>query len=402
MMESHFNKQLTINTNKMPIQSVTQEVLNKLLSATEAPCISLYMPTHRTHPENKQDLIRYKNLVKQVSESVTEKYPTADIDKLLAPFEALAMDQECWNHASDGLAVLGSSEHFEAIRMQLPVEALAMVADSFHTKPLQRILQSIDRYHVLALTLDAVHFYEGNRYSLHEIDLPDDFPKTMEVALGKELTEKHSTVASYGGVSGHSANMHHGQGGKKEEVDNDAERFFRVVSNAVYERYSNPEEIPLILATLPEHHSLYSQVDKNPFMLPKGIDINPESVSIEKLTELSWEVMKPVYLKKLETLAEKYNQLRSKGLGSDSIDDVLEAAEAGKVETILLEAHRVVADRLRNKVTGTYEMADLTQPVLDDQLDDLGELVQKMGGTVVIMPKDQMPSQTGIAAIFRY
>lgn len=402
MMESHINNHLTININKMPIQSVTQEVLNKLLSATEAPCISLYMPTHRTHPENKQDLIRYKNLVKQVRESVTEKYPTADIDKLLEPFEALAMDHEYWNHASNGLAVLGSSKHFEVIRMQLPVEALVMVADSFHTKPLRNILQSIDRYHVLALTQDAIHFYEGNRYSLHEIDLPDDFPKAMEAALGKELTEKHSTVASYGGVSGHSANMHHGQGGKKEEVDNDAERFFRVVSDAVYERYSNPEGIPLILATLPEHHSLYSQVDKNPFMLPKGIDINPESVSIEKLTELSWEVMQPVYLKKLETLAEKYNQVKSKGLGSDSMDEVLEAAEAGRVETILLEAHRVIADRLRNKVTGTYEMADLTQPLLVDHLDELGELVHKMGGSVVVVPKDQMPSQTGLAAIFRY
>ncbi len=402
MMDSHFNKQLIINTNKMSIQSVTQEVLKKLLSATEAPCISLYMPTHRTHPENKQDSIRYKNLVKQVRESVTEKFPTADIDKLVAPFEALAMDQEYWSHAGEGLAVLGSSEHFEVIRMQLPVEALVMVADSFHTKPLQRILQSTDRYHVLSLTLDAIQLYEGNRYSLHEIDLSDDFPKTMEAALGKELTEKHSTVASYGGVSGNSSNMHHGQGGKKEEVDNDAERFFRVISNAVYERYSNPEGIPLIIATLPEHHSLYKEVDKNPFLLPKGIDINPEAVSIEKLTELSWGVMQPVYLKKLETLAEKYNQVKSKGLGSDSMDEVLEAAEAGRVETILLEAHRVIADRLRNKETGTYEMADSTQPVLDDQLDDLGELVQKMGGTVVIMPKDQMPSQTGIAAIFRY
>lgn len=386
----------------MSIQSLTQDALNNLLSATEAPCISLYMPTHRTHPENKQDIIRYKNLVKQIRDSVTEKYPTAELDKLLNPFEALAINHEYWTHASDGLAVLGSPNHFKAIRLQQPVEALVMVADSFHTKPLQRILQSIDRYHVLALTLDAIHLYDGNRYSLHEIDLPDDFPKTKEAALGKELTEKHSTVASYGGVSGHSANMHHGQGGKKEEVDNDAERFFRVISNAVYERYSKPEGIPLILATLPEHHSLYSQVDKNPFLLPKGLDINPQAVSIEKLTELSWEVIQPVYLKKLETLAEKYNQVKSKGLVSDSMDEVLEAAEAGRVETILLEAHRVIADRLRNKVTGTYEMADLTQPVLDDQLDDLGELVRKMGGTVVIMPKEQMPSQTGIAAIFRY
>jgi hypothetical protein len=386
----------------MSIQSLTQELLNKLLSTTETPCISLYMPTHRTHPENKQDIIQYKNLVKQVRDSVTEKYPNAEIDKLLEPFEALATDHEWWVHASDGLAVLGSPGYFEMIHLQQPIEALVMVADSFHTKPLRHILQSIDRYHVLALTMDNIHLYEGNRYSLVEIELPNDFPKTMEAVLGEELTEKHITVASYGGVGGTSTNMHHGHGGKKAEVDSDAERFFRIVAHAVDDQYSKPSGLPLILATLPEHHFLYNQIDKNPFLLSKGIEINPEAVSIEQLTALSWEVMRPIYIKKLETLAEKFNQAKAGGLGSDSMDEVLEAAEAGRVDTILLEAHRVIADRLRNKATGTFEMEDLTQPVLDDQLDEVGELVHKMGGTVVIMPKDQIPSQTGLAAVFRY
>ena len=402
MKESHFNKYLTININKMTIQSVTQEVLNKLLSATEAPCISLYMPTHRTHPENKQDIIRYKNLVKQVRESVTEKYPTADIDKLLAPFEALAMDQECWNHTSYGLAVLGSYGHFEIIHMQLPTEALVIVSDCFHTKPLRRILQSIDHYHVLTLTQENIHLYEGNRYSLVEIELPEDFPKSMDAALGEELTEKHGTVASYGGVGGSSANMHHGHGGKKEEVDGDAERFFRVVSDSVYKHYSKPSGLHLILASLPEHHSLFNRVDKNPLLLSKGIEIDPEAISTEKLAELSWEVMQPIYIKKMETLAEKFNQVKSKELGSDNMDEVTDAAEAGRVDTILLEAHRVITGRLRNKDTGQFEMADQTQPLLGDQLDELSELVRKMGGSVVVVPKDQMPSQTGLAAIFRF
>lgn len=402
MKESHVNNYLTLNTNKMQIQSVTQEVLNKLLSTTEAPSISLYMPTHQTHPENKQDLIRYKNLVKQVRESVIEKYPTADIDTLLVPFEALAMDQERWNHASDGLAVLGSYGLFEIIHLQLPTEALVIVSDCFHTKPLRRILQSKDRYHVLALTLENIHLYEGNRYSLVEIELPEDFPKSMDAALGEELTEKHDTVASYGGVGGSSTKMHHGQGGKKDEVDGDAERFFRVVSDSVYQRYSKPSGLHLILASLPEHRSLYNQVDKNPLLLSKGIEIDPQAISKEKLAELSWEVMQPLYIKKLEKLVEKFNQVKSKELGSDSMDEVTAAAEAGRVDTILVEAHRVVTGRLRNKDTGQFKIADQTQPLLGDQLDELGELVHKMGGSVVVVPKDQMPSQTGLAAIYRF
>jgi len=41
---------------------------------------------------------------------------------------------------------------FRVYRLQRPVPELAIVADSFHTKPLLRILQSADRYQVLALT----------------------------------------------------------------------------------------------------------------------------------------------------------------------------------------------------------------------------------------------------------
>lgn len=42
------------------------------------------------------------------------------------------------------------------------------------------------------------------------------------------------------------------------------------------------------------------------------------------------------------------------------MDEVIEAAEAGRVDTLLIEAHRVIAKRLRNKATGTFEMTDLT------------------------------------------
>jgi len=380
----------------------TQELIQELLSEKVAPCVSIYMSTHRSHPENVQDTIRYKNLVKQVKESLEEKYPTSEINKLLEPFETLTNDNEFWKHTSDGLGVLGSLGRFEVIHLNMPVEELVIVSDSFYTKPLRHTLQSADNYQVLALSLDALHLFEGNRHSLTEIKLPDDFPKTIKEALGEELTDKHTTVASYGGVGGNSSKMHHGQGGKSDEMDSDTERFFRVIAAVVYERYSKNSELPLILAALPEHRSLFNQVNKNPLVLPQGIDVNPQSLSIEKLAHLSWEAMRPIYEEKLGVLVGKFNQAKSNGLGSDNMDEVLEAAEAGKVDTLLIEAHRVISKRLRNKVTGTFKMKDLTQPALDDQLDVVGELVIKMGGSVVIIPTEQMPSQTGLAATFRY
>ena len=265
------------------MELLTRELIKELLSMSSAPCLSLYMPTHRSHPENLQDIIRFKNLVNQLEKSLSEQSSAFDIKKFLEPFETLGNDKEFWNHTLDGLAVLGSTEYFKVIKIPIAVQEFAGVADSFNTKPLRKYLQSVDRYHVLSLSLHEIRFFEGNRHSLVEVELPSDFPRTITEALGDELTEKHSTVASYGGVGGESSNMHHGHGGKKDEVDKDAERFFNIIARTIHENYSKTTGLPLILAALPEHHSLFQKLSKNPLLLDEGININPASISTAKL-----------------------------------------------------------------------------------------------------------------------
>ena len=119
----------------------------------QPPCLSLYQPTHRHHPENQQDPIRFRNLVKELETSLRQKYPAVETRLLLEPFEALAHDHDFWNHTLDGLAVLGGPGLFRVFQLQRPVAELAIVADSFHTKPLRRFLQSVGRYQVLGLSL---------------------------------------------------------------------------------------------------------------------------------------------------------------------------------------------------------------------------------------------------------
>ena len=137
-------------------------------------------------------------------------------------------------------------------------------------------------------------------------------------------------------------------------------------------------------------------------MLPTNISVNPENISTDKLIKLAWEVMEPDYLRKLESLANDFENAKANGLGSDNIEKVVEAAEAGRVDKLLIEEDRVIAERLRNKKTGTFKRADATLPKLDDLLDDIGELVTRMGGKVMIIPPEIMPSKTGLASIFRF
>lgn len=379
----------------------THESLTALAAVEQPPCLSLYQSTHRRHPENQQDPIRFRNLVKTLETSLLEQYPAAENHLLLEPFEALADDADFWAHTLDGLAVLGGPGLFQVFLLQRPVTELAVVADSFHTKPLRRFLQSVERYQVLGLSLDAIQLFEGNRNTLDEIEPAAGVPRTIEEALGSELTSDHLTVASYGGVGSTNSPMHHGHGGRKDEVDIDRERFFRAVDRAVLEHHSQPSGLPLILAALPEHHGPFQQVSHNPFLVAEGVTINPDVLPMDELRKRAWQVVEPTYQARLATLSDEFGEAQATGLGDDDLTGVAQAAAAGRVATLLIESERQIAGRL-DSTTGEVEVADLTHPEVDDLLDDLGELVEKMGGKVLVIPADRMPGRTGLAAIYRY
>lgn len=380
---------------------LTFEALAKLASTQQPPCLSLYQPTHRSRPENQQDLIRFRNLVKKLDASLHQQYPSAEAHTLLAPFESLARDEVFWSHTLDGLAVLSCPNLFRVFLLERPVPELAIVADSFHTKPLRRFLQTVERYQVLGVSLHKVQLFEGTRDALEEISLAPSVSRALTEVLDEELAEPHVTVASYGGTGQGTAPMHHGDGGKSDRAHVDAERFFRVVDRAVLEHHSRPSGLPLILATLPEHHQLFRQVSRNPFLMAEGLEINPDVLQPDELREQAWHIVEPQYQARWAALADEFAAAKSHGQGSDDLAQVAKAAAEGRITTLLIESGRQIAGRI-DGATGQVEAADLSNPHINDLLDDLGELVEKMGGRVIIVPAEQMPGRTGLAAIYRY
>src|SRR6516165_4153675 len=312
---------MNLLTNELPVElPVSQDV----------PCLSLYQPTHRTHPDNKQDPIRFRNLVRTLEQSLTQKYPKPEVRFLLEPYSELAHQDEFWNHAQDGLAVLRAPDLLKIYKLQRAVPEFAVVADSFHTKPLLRILQSADRYQVLGLSRGAIKLFEGNRDALDEIDLAPEVPGSMTDALGEELTHPHHTVRSAGGSA-----MYHGQGGKRDEVDLDAERYFRAVDRAILEHHSRPSGLPLMLTALPEHHNLFRSISRNPFLMEDGLRTNPDAIPIDDLRERAWSIMEPRYLARLSELVEEFGQAKPRGLVGDGVSQIAFAAVSGRVDKLM-------------------------------------------------------------------
>ncbi len=174
---------------------LTSASLEELVGLHARPCLSLYMGTHRSHPDNQQDPIRYRHLVGALKTSLHHQAPDA-LRALIAPFEALENDHAFWEHTLDGLVVMGATDFFRIYVLPRPVADLAVVADSVHTQPLRQFLQSVERYQVLALSLNKVQLFEGNRDSLEALSL------ASEVPLFKQHEQRSPTSCAQLGVIG--------------------------------------------------------------------------------------------------------------------------------------------------------------------------------------------------------
>lgn len=369
-----------------------------ILEPKKGPFISIYQPTERHSANSNQDLLRFKNALRDVENGLKKTLGPDQVKKRMKPLEDLYDDRIFWNNSYDGVAVLADEEEVIIYKLNRSVEKLAVVSDSYYLKPLIRNFQSADRYHLLGFSMEEFVLYEGNRYGFEKIEFDDDIDTTADEVLGTEYTEPHLTVASYGGAGGTA--MHHGHGGKKDEVDIDRERFFKYIDKIILDRYSNEERIPLILGALDENQGKFRKISNNKYLLENGINKDLDSVSKEDLRKYAWEILEPVYLEKTKKLVDRFEVARSQDMGSDDIVQVAKASIENRIDTILVEYGKQVKGKL-DKETGKIIEEGLEEE-FSDILNDITEQTLKFSGNVVVLPKERMPSDTGLAAIYRF
>lgn len=380
-----------------------------------APCVSIYMPMQRRFPEQTQNEVRYRNLLKQVDDAGQRSDIPAPGDDVLASLHRMLEHRALWSHPPTALAVFAAPGYLRTFRLARDVPERAVVASRFHIKPLLRMVQSADRYQVLVLNRERIRLLEGNRDALEEVELAAGVPRTIEDALGAQLTEARTPAYSYGtgpaaGAGGRRSmaagpkvgGMHHGQGSKKDELDVDIERFFRAVDRAILDHHSKPGGLPLIIAALAEYHAPFRRLSHNRQLLDDGIEANPDALGDDELREFAWRCMEPLYLQRLQLITDRYGAARGANRGEDALPQVALAAVVGRVDVLLLEPDRRLEGSM-DPVTGVLHIADtVATPAPGDVLDDLAEAVLRNGGEVIVVPPERMPSATGLAAIYRY
>lgn len=381
------------------MKTVTTRDVRWLIEHREDPCVSVYMTTDPVRPGGPADRVRLRNLLRDAARKLGQVHDRRVVEELLVPVAEKV--RASWPPQGRAIALLRSPD--VNLGFQLPVEVpeVAVVASTFHTKPLVSYLDRNRHFFVLTLAEKSARLLEGTVEQLVDVTA-DAIPAELRA---EQCLRRRSEpyVGVHGAASPGRTMERRGQDEPKQARKDRLRRWFTALDEAVVE-HLRPTEAPLVLAGVRAHRALYGSVSAYPWVLDGGIDGNVDRLAVHELHALAWPLVRRHQTEIESEAAVEYLVAQGAGKASDVLADVIAAVADGRVRVLL---HREGAhlwgrmDPNRAHFVLREDGAEI-QPGDSDLIDDLCEMALVRGGDAVEVAPERMPTDVPIAAILRY
>ncbi len=379
------------------MERFTRDDLKSLLAEHAAPCVSVFLPTHRGGSE--QDPIRWRKSLKEAEDRLTAAdWRTADARELMAPGRQLLEDASFWRDQADGLAAFFSPHEMRIYRLPLAPAEQVVVGSRFCIKPLLPLLGGDGRFFILALSQNGVRLLDGTREQVTELSLrnvPRNLADAMRTHDRDEVLTYHAGFAGGGGPGGA---IFHGQGVGVDDAKDNLLRYFQKIDRGLHPLLRE-EKVPLVLAAVGYLQPLYRQASTYPHLLEVGIEGNPDRLSNRELHARVWPLVQPLFEQAQQRARAQYQQLAGKEHTSSNLETVVAAAYAGRVATLFVALDRQVWG-VFDPAAGRVEKHEQTLFGDVELLDFAAAHTLMHKGTVYAVEPGRVPSGTDLAAIF--
>ena len=196
--------------------------------------------------------------------------------------------------------------------------------------------------------------------------------------------------------------MFHGQGNIADKTTYKAEvvDYINAVCKKI-EKYLNGQTAPLVLAAVDYEQAFYRENNSYRNLLEDGILGNPDGWNERQIHQAAWKIVEPYFTAGRQTSLQHFADLSNTGKTSTQLSEIVPAACHGRVRTLFLQTQA--------RAWGTFDAQSLRveihQEATDGDVDliDLASVcVLQNKGMIYALPREQMPAQSDIAALFRY
>ncbi|MEX1010912.1 MAG: hypothetical protein WDZ29_02505 [Balneolaceae bacterium] len=370
--------------------------IRDLNSKSEELNITITLPTHRKGEEVQQAPIRLKNLVNRVQKDLKERgMKDREIEEYLGKARELISDLKFWNHTDKGLALYINSSLFKSMQLPYDLKENTSVSDQFLLTPLFPMVSLEGTWTMLSLNLNNIRLLRCTRNEMTDIT-PEDIITSMDEFL-EEKPEAH--LQFHTGASGKEA-MYFGHGGNDEDRKVQAEKYLRGVEESVSRKLRGIENEPLILAGTEEVTALYRSINKYNRVLDESVKGNPDDYGESPLLNAGWEIIRDYFLRDMYSAIDQFDDSESSRT-SENLTEIVEATLMGKTDTLLIARHEEMWGWV-NEETHSVNITANRRAEDRELLNWTAIQAMEQGGRVFVLPREEMPGQTTVAALFRY
>jgi hypothetical protein len=383
------------------MNELSKDELRLLIEKGKAPCLSIYMPTHKAGAEVQQNAIRLKNLLKEAEDRlVTGGRRAAEVEKLLEPVQALVKNNPFWRQQSSGLAIFLCPDFFRTYRLPEDFQPSVILAERFHVKPLLPLFNTEGRFYVLVLSQKDVRLLECSLHSVRETR-PEGIPSGIDEVLKYDVFEKQiSTHSATANTPGSRGAMFHGHGSSTDLSKEYLLRFLQQIDRGL-KAYLKDERSPLVFAGVDYIFAMYREANSYPNLLETAINGNPDQMGADDLHALAWPVVEPWFRREQEEAAVRYRQSIGTGLASNNLEEIVAAAHHGRIGYLFVEVGQEKWGTF-NPQTGKVVLHAGAKTGDEDLIDFAAIQTLGGGGKVYAIGRDAMPDREPVAALFRY
>lgn len=388
------------------MEMLTHADLRRLAETSEPYCVSIYMPTHRTGVETRQDPLRLKGLLDNVEERLKAgEIRSTEVRAILEPARRLLDRSTFWAHQADGLALFLRSEGMETFRLPRRFAELSVVDNQFYVTPLFQVINEDTTFFILAISPKRVRLLRASRDVVKPVEvegLPKNFDELGKYIDTERLLQFHTRAAPAGRRPRGRAAVFHGQGvgtddaqWKKQLLD-----FCHMVARKLRPTL-NEGRSPLVLAADQSLVPIYREANSYAHTMDDAVLGNPDDASEKQLRDAAWPIVREQQEKARSRVLEEFGDAMAKNQASALVEQVVPAAFDGRIATLLVGEG---CQRWGQFDTTTRQIVvrDERQAGDEELINRAAIEAYRKGGEVYGYELDKMPDRSPLAAVYRY